>query len=471
MRRTAKKTGLLITSAAAGLATLSQCSAGLLSDLFDKHADKDRDGIEKRMPACDCSFGYFSTAWQPWGTCDQNCGTGCSSGSCSNSSPTILPDYQRFQPGYSTGSSPNTRPSYGEGWHSDGNVPPPAAPHTFNGVPDSTDSSPAPILMTPLQPEPASDLPLSPSAASPPTTFQPPAANPFPRAITTDPELPSLNPNPYPTPTLNPAPGSPLPTAPQPQLSPGVSVPLDPPPSLGLPTPETTTRQPVAQPLTQPAPNYGSSGTGITLPPRRATSVTIDIPPGSAGTTLSLPDPAKSGSNFGGTVGSPQPEAPANPNPTLPVPNSGVPSATPGDAGLPLTPEPSLRRQPPLPMPSVVPGPASTNHVPQPQAIMRFPAVHHPNTQQLQRQYSTGPIQQLPPQQFQRQQFQPATHWQAVPPQQPQQRSGWRVIPGAYPQPGIQQRVIQQPAIQQLPQRRSPTPSERVIYLPPPPRR
>ena len=80
MRRTAKKTGLLITSAAAGLATLSQCSAGLLGDLFDKHSDKDRDGIEKRLPACDCSFGYFSTAWQPWGTCDQNSGAGCSSG-------------------------------------------------------------------------------------------------------------------------------------------------------------------------------------------------------------------------------------------------------------------------------------------------------------------------------------------------------------------------------------------------------
>ena len=40
MRRTAGKTGLMITSAAAGLATLSQCSAGLIGDLFDKHADR-----------------------------------------------------------------------------------------------------------------------------------------------------------------------------------------------------------------------------------------------------------------------------------------------------------------------------------------------------------------------------------------------------------------------------------------------
>lgn len=465
MRRTAKKTGLLITSAAAGLATLSQCSAGLLSDLFDRHSDKDRAGIEKRMPACDCSFGYFSTAWQPWGTCEQTCRAGCSSGNCSNSAPTILPG---FQPGYSTGSSPKAMPSHGSSWNSDDNVLPPVNPPAFKGVPDSTDSSPAPILMTPLKPESASDRPLSPSEASPPATFQPPAANPFPRAITTDPELPSLSPNPYSNPGLPPASRNSLPIAPQPQLSPGASVPLDPPSSLGLPTPGATTRQPIPQ----PAPNYGpprnneSTGTGITLPPRRATSVTIDIPPGSAGTTLSLPDPVQSGGNFGGTAGPSKTGTPASPAPTLPIPNSGVPSATPGDAGLPLTPEPSLRRQPPLPMPSVVPGPASTNHLPQLQAIPQFPAVQHANTQQVQRQYSKAP-----PQQFQTQQFQRATHWQAVPLQQPQQRSGWRVIPGAYPQPGVQQRVIQQRSFQQPPQRRIPTPSERVIYLPPPPRR
>ncbi|MFT4556755.1 MAG: hypothetical protein ACI93T_002615 [Porticoccaceae bacterium] len=455
MRRTAKKTGLLITTAAAGLATLSQCNAGLLSDFFDKHADKDRDAIEKRLPACDCSFGYFKTAWQPWGTCDQNSGTGCSSGNCSNSAPTIL---RGFQPGYSTGPSPNAMPSYGDSWNSHDNVLPPTTPHTFNGVPNSSEGSPSPILMRPLQPEPASELP--PSAASPPTTFQPRAVNPFPRAIKTNPELPSLSPNPYSNPT--PTPGSPLPTAPQPQVNPGFSVPLDSPhPTPGLPDPATTIRQP----LPQPTRNYGSSGTGITLPPRRATSVTIDIPPGSAGTTLSLPDPVQSGGGggFGGAAGSPRPDAPGIPS--LPVPNS-VPSTTPGDTGLPLTPEPSLRRQPPLPMPSVVPGPASTYRMPHPQSIPQFPAVQHANTQQVQRQYSTAPMQQLPPQQIQRQQFQPATHWQAVPQQQPQQRTGWRVIPGTYPQPSIQQRVIPH-----QPQRRMPTPSERVIYLPPPPRR
>lgn len=475
MRRTAKKTGLLIATAAAGLATLSQCSAGLLSDLFDKHSDKDRDGIEKRLPACDCSFGYFTTAWQPWGTCDQTSGAGCSRGNCSNSAPTIRPG---FQPGYSTGTSPSAMPSYGDGWNSDDNVLSPVTPHTFNGVPDSTDPSPAPILMTPLPLEPTSDFPISPSEASPPTTFQPPAANPFPRAITTDPELPSLRPNPYSNPGFTPAPSSPLPTAPQPQLSPGVSVPLDPPPSLELPTPRATTRESLPQPTLNfgSTRNNGPTGTGITLPPRRATSVTIDIPPGSAGTTLSLPDPVQSGENFGGTAGPSKLAAPANPAPTLPVPNNNVPSATPGDAGLPLTPEPSLRRQPPLPTPSVVPGPASTNRMPQLQAIPQFPAVQQANTQQVQRQYlavAPQPFQpqQLQTQQFQSQQFQPATHWQAVPPQQPQQHRGWRVIPGAYPQPSVQQRAIQQRSFQQQPQRRSPTPSERVIYLPPPPRR
>ena len=465
MRRTAKKTGLLITSAAAGLATLSQCSAGLLGDLFDKHSDKDRDGIEKRLPACDCSFGYFSTAWQPWGTCDQNSGAGCSSGNCRNSVPTILPG---FQPGYSTGPSPNTMPSYGNGWNSHGNALPPGSTDTFNDFPNSSDGSPAPILMTPLQPEPATEFP--PSSSSPVTSprapFEPPSANPFPRAITTNPELPTLNVNPYSGSGLPPTPGSPLPNAPQRQLSPGVSVPPDPAqPSFSFP------QAAPQQSLPQPLPSYGSSGTGTTLPPRRATSVTIDIPPGSAGTSLSLPDPVRSGSNFGGAAGSPLPGTPANSGATLPSPGNAVPSATPGDTGRPLTPEPSLRPQPPVPMRSVVPGPDTTYRMPPLQSVPQFPGVRQTNTQQMPSQYSTVPpqhfqSQRFQTQHFQTQQFQPASHWQAVPPPQPQQQTGWRIIPGAYPQPGVQQGAIQPP-----PQRHSPTPSERVIYLPPPPRR
>ncbi len=77
MWRTAKKTGLLITSAAAGLATLSQCNAGLFSDLFDKERDKDRQEIEKRLPACDCEFGYFPTTGSR-GNLRSNSQAGCS---------------------------------------------------------------------------------------------------------------------------------------------------------------------------------------------------------------------------------------------------------------------------------------------------------------------------------------------------------------------------------------------------------
>jgi hypothetical protein len=457
MRRTAKKTGLLITSAAAGLATLSQCSAGLLGDLFDKQCNKDRQEIEKRMPASDCSFGYFSTAWQPWGTCDQNSGAGCSSGTCRNSAPSIIPG---FQPGYSSGPSSSDLQPYRETWQQPGTTDPLSQPGMIHSFPSSQDCSPSPILMTPIQPEPAADhSPLPPLNLPPPVISQPPVQNPFPRAIRTNPERPTLNANPYSNPGFSPVPNTPLPIAPQPQLSPGFSVPLDSPrPSAGLPAPGATPQSSLPQPfLPQPAPNYGSQGTGITLPPRRATSVTIDIPAGSAGTTLSLPDPARSGSTFGGDAGSPFPE-------------TGNPATTPNPAVAPLkplTPEPSLRPQPPVPMPSAIPGPASTYRMPPQQfvpqqTVPQFPAVQHANTQPAVRQYPA-----VPPQQFQqRPRFQPATHWQAVPQRQPQQQTNWRVIPGAH---------LQQPDVQQLPQaqpqRRIATPSERVIYLPPPPRR
>lgn len=471
MWRTAKKTGLLITSAAAGLATLSQCNAGLFSDLFDKERDKDRQEIEKRLPACDCEFGYFPTAWQPWGTCDQTSRAGCSNGNCRNSTPTPIPN---FHPGYSSGPSSSTPQPYPETWTSPGTDVSPARPDAIDGSPSLQDHEPpSPILMTPPS-EPAATTPALPSAtpqppvsSEPSPVAQPSSANPFPRAIKANPELPDLNASPYSNPGLSPVPNTPLPNVPQPQLGSGASVPLDPPqqPSAGIPAPATTS-QPA---LTQPAPNYGSQGTGISLPPRRTTNVTIDIPPGSAGTTLTLPDLSRSGSTFGGDAGSP-------------FPGDETPKGDPGDLGAPLkplTPEPSLRQQPPVPTSSVIPGPAAayqfpTRHpapqqfVPRP-AAPRYSAVQQAGAPQVIRQYPAAATQQF--QQLVPQQFQPATHWQAVPQQQVQQRN-WRAIPGGYPQQPVKQQI---PPVQQMrqlqPQRRIPTPSERVILLPPPPRR
>lgn len=446
MRRTAKKTGLLITTAAAGLATLSQCSAGLLGDLFTKQCDKDRQEIEKRMPACDCSFGYFSTAWQPWGTCDQNGDTSCSNGMCRNSAPSII---RGFQPGYSSGPSSSGLQPYRETWPQPGTMDAPAQPGMIHSLPSSQDSLPTPILMTPVQPDPSVDnSPLPPMSSRPPVISQPPVQNPFPRAVKTNPERPTLNANPNSNPGLLPPPNTTLPAAPQPQLSPGIRVPLDSPrPSLSLPTPGSTPQSS----LSQPAPNYESQGTGIRLPPRRATSVTIDIPAGSAGTTLSLPHPGTSGRTIGDDAGSA-------------ILDTGTPATTPGAPEAPLKPpivEPSLRPQPPVPMPSALPGPASTYRIPPGQTVPQFSAVQHADTAPAMRQFPFVPTQQLqqPPQ------FQPATHWQAVPQQQPRQQTTWRVMPGVYPRSGIQQMPQAQP------QRRIATPSERVIYLPPPPRR
>ncbi|NQV25879.1 MAG: hypothetical protein HQ518_16085 [Rhodopirellula sp.] len=443
MRRTAKTSGLFITSAAAGLATLSQCNAGLLGDLFDRQADKDRNAIEKRLPASDCSFGYFSTAWQPWGTCNQNTGVGCSSGTCSTLSPSTSPGFPPgFQPGYSSGPATGDLQPYREVWSEPSGSPFPKNSSSFRDLPDSEDNSPALILMTPKSSEPESgndDLP--------PMTSQPPAANPFPRAVIINPELPTPTANPYGTPGLSPAPYNAQPNATQPPLSPGFNVPLDSPrPSLNLQTPALAPRQPLPAPTT----NYGSSGTGITLPPRRATSVTIDIPPGSVGSTLSLPDPAGSRAVDGAT----RPDPSADSGVILPGPEAGLPAVSPGAPTIPPTPQPSLRPQPPLPMPSVLPGPTAAYQYPAQYPVTQYPAGQNSNTQQVMGQYPTN----QPPQ------FQPATHWQEVPQQQLPQQTSWRVMPGRYAQPGVSQASAES-------QRRPPTPSERVIFLAPPPRR
>ena len=418
MRRTAGKTGLMITSAAAGLATLSQCSAGLIGDLFDKHADKDRAAVERRLPPGDCSFGYYSTAWQPWGTCGQTANIGCANGVCRTMSPSILPG---FQPGYSSDMPVGNPRPYHDAWPQPGTtVISPEYPSEFPGDQSLQGDGPTPILMTPQDSEPTSD-----SQYVPPHAASPQLVNPFPRAVITNPELPEHRANPYPAPS----PGQSLPTPPQSERAFGV--PLDPPqPSFNHPTRPANTPH-----LPEPASNFESSGTGINLPPRRATSVTIDIPKGSSGTTLSLPDPLRSG-EFGGASSpaeSPSTGLPTRNDATRKVPGSGFPAVSPGASGPPPTPEPSLRPQPPLPVPSALPDGSS--------AAYQYPGI--------------------PPQQFQ-----PATHWQAVPQRQPSQQTNWRVMQGAGSQP-----VPPQSQQQTQDLRRPLTPSERVIYLSPPPRR
>ncbi|MDA0283880.1 MAG: hypothetical protein O3B86_11065 [Planctomycetota bacterium] len=241
-------------------------------------------------------------------------------------------------------------------------------------------------------------------------------------------------------------------TFPQPGFGPDRSLPqVTPQPDLGLPTPSVPTPRPAVE-----LPGSATSSNGITLPPRRATSVTIDIPAGSSGGSLTLPDPVRSGLPGG----------------IVPETGSGLPAATPASPPNPL---PSLRVQPPRPVPSNIPG----------------------NSASYQQPAYSLPLNQLPT--MPGQTFQPTTHWQAVPqwPQQAAQQlqlqqpgplspqsSQWRVMTDFYAQPenrpvqqGYQPQPVYQPqpALQPQPTARSQrplvTPSDRVIFLPSPPRR
>lgn len=519
MRRTAKTTGLIVASAALGLATLSQCSAGLFDGLFDKQSG--RDAIEKRLPACDCSFGYFSTSWQPWGTCDEGREAGCASGECRTAPSSVLP---RFQPGYSSGQPSGDLQPYEEVWPNPGSVIPPGHSGTFQAAPNSRGSSPAPILMAPEHSSPGADY-----NAIPTDPFESESANPFPRAIQSNPDLlvpgagAGAGPNPYSF--SQPAPNSDggLRVSPQPPPGSAIDLPFSPSRSpLDLPTLPATTPQPA---VPGPTSDTGSSGTGINLPPRRSTSVTIDIPAGSAGSTLSLPDPVRSGTSDETTTspglsspgqraigrpspGQPAPGLPSRPGTILPEFDGALPAVTPDSPVTAPEPEPSLRRQPPLPVPSALPPSAALYPYPIQRPVTQYSAVQQPGVQPAGSRYPVTPrypatqqysassqnpaataypaVQPRP-----QQQFQPATHWQQVPRRQQQPNANWRVMPGYYPQSGIQAqpqaqiqpqarvqmqpqaRVQMQPAVQpqRQVQRPGPTPSDRVIMLPPPPRR
>jgi hypothetical protein len=378
MRRTAKTTGLLVTSAAAGLATLSQCSAGLFDGLFKQNASK--DPIEKRLPASDCSFGYFSTSWQPWGTCDEGRNAGCASDGYRTAPRSVLPG---FQPGYSSRSPAGDLLPYEEVCSSSGSVLPPGHPGTFQARPGSGDNSRTPILMAPQHARPGVG-----STGTPTDPFEPELVNPFPRAIRSNPELLAPEPNPYPVPQPN----SGLLIAPEPQPGSAIELPSTPYRGpLDLPTIPPGTPRP-----TVPGAN-GSSGTGINLPPRRSTSVTIDIPSGSAGSTLSLPDPVRSGT-FGDSTSSrglsspglssprqPATGLPSKPGEILPNFDIALPAVTPGSPA--TAPVPSLRLRPPLPVPSTLPRSAAAYRYPIQQPVTQYPAVQHPRVQPADSQY------------------------------------------------------------------------------------
>lgn len=372
---------------------LSECQSGLLGDLFHKQTRKNRRKLEQRHPACDCSFDFFSTVWQPWGPCSTACGPECSSSMYDTSPMVVTPD---IQPGYSTPMPSAGQPGYSEIWSQPDNatmLPQYSEPFPTHEPPHA--DGPDPILVTPQDDGPAAGQSENHRAGSPLSPV-----NPFPRAIQANPVPPNSDAIPY------------------------------------LPAPANSPSRPPAA-----TPDVESRGTGIQLPPRRSTSVTIDVPPDSNGSSsLRLPDSTGYGT-IPGVLSSPERQPPADPaaSPgTYPfAPAGSLPAVTPPEnTGVPETPEPALRRQPPIPQP-FAPDESSAAH-------------QYPQTR---------------PSQFPSQNFQPATHWQAVPPSQPSRQTGWRTIPEV----GSHSRK-QPTGSEQSPQRPL-TPSERVILLPPPPRR
>lgn len=400
--------------------TQSRCEDGLLGNLFDKRRGRRRSAIERRFPPCDCSFGFFSSRWQPWGTCNTEHNQHFSS----STHPLSSGIQSEFHPGYS-----HSGPETGlENWLPSDSVT--TSPHSLESIPGdgfSSSDDAAPILMTPQREVPGNIPPANPGAA--PLQNQ---SKPFPRAIQSHPTLP--NPQlPFIQSPDSTVPGttkrsvSPIePTFPAPRDSSA--------PSANRPIPGATTDEPSGT-----SSEVEPSGTGISLPPRRATSVTIDVPADSTGgSTLRLPgsDTAadrKSAASPDGRL----PEASRSDSAPGDFIRSGeLPTRSPVDSGIPETPEPSLRPQPPRPSP-FVPGDSSA-------AGLRREA-------------------QLP--QFGTGNFQPATHWQAVPKVRPSRQADWRIMPG------FESRATSIPTTPERSSHRPLAPSDRVIFLAPPPQR
>lgn len=406
---------------------ITHASSGVFEHQNEIVPDGGQLVFDESLTTRDSRTGGFPPAWRPWLPSERT--EGCRSetrGTFDSVVPGNCAEPFVLKPGYSLDESHSLRPSRADS--GDGGT-------TFgtdsNGA--TFDDAPSPILMTPStsNDQPTGLQPRTPSTGRagiplPQPSFQP-AYTP-PQGSSTGSQSGTASPGIEPTPS-RPVPGLPAPSIhrlEQPQRRPSGT---------------RRTKQ-----------RGATSSDVIELPPRRPTSVRIDLQPGSPETTLSLPHPTRT----------PVPQDQSSPMaPSVPTPHHDDTPSAPGERQRPVppAPQPSLRPMPPVPGHSPLPGSAAYYHVPG-------------------RRYGqqTGPEQDDIPQLNRSTGLQPTGHWQPVPEQVGPANNQWRDMqqyPHLFAVPAERLTV---PATQY---NRSAAQtnvgvhraSDRVIYLPPPPRR
>lgn len=213
MQRKAMLTGMMAVVLATSLTAFTQCRAGLFDGWFgndkSKSLLKDADLLKKtprQLPNRDCSFGYNSTTWRPWGTCCETAQPGYSSSPWSGSDM-VLPSSQpydtyeapsdgEYYPSEPTGSELLPPPDFPPPGDQD-LVLPPADPGPLDGIPE--DPVPSPASFPPARTLQNGGVPSLEDAAPTDLTLPGSLLPPAPDAPVSSPPVPSTVPLPTPS--------------------------------------------------------------------------------------------------------------------------------------------------------------------------------------------------------------------------------------------------------------------------------